>query len=394
MYRKICTIILMLIFFFQNGVSAFESSLTDAIKNDEELFFAYIAEFEQGEYLITASKIDNAVVIKAFDESDGKAMTDAFKVKGEKEISVVADSGKEYILVKSNDEEKIYMIEDDEFKRCKLEDYDIVIRIAQVGKNAVNTYSNKKGAVYNLLNDIKLKKMKNYSFIDRRNSMSDESLGALRNIIVAAADIMSFDSKSCDVDRLMKYVINTYENFRGIVPYEAGNYSNNDEIKQVNTEYIDYIVSEIFGQKPVRPPANELIDRGYCYNGSNYAYTDAFETEFSTEVRNIAAVYDVGNDVYFVIFGDIYTEKGKSIPEYSYIIFKQENDGYKILRLGMGELLLDENEVMSYAGTDEVKKYVWESVNTEETDNVAAAWWGIAAIGVLVAVLLVFYKKL
>ncbi len=377
------------------NAKAFTTVLSETIKNDKGLFFAYVAGFEEGEYLITASLKDSGVVLSAFNEADGAEITDKLTVINDGVVSVVSDGRYEYISHKIGNENIVYTLEEDSFRVCNNKKSATVIRIATIENGRVDTHKNTVGAAYNLLNNMKLEMISGYSFIDRRNSMDEADLMRLRIALVSAADIMSFDVKNCDADRLMKYVLNTHRNFLGAVPFSPDISAESDGINIVSAGYIDYIITEIFNQKPLRPPINELAERGYCYNGSNYHYTDAFNVTFSTEFDGIEAVFDVGNGVYYVIFGDIYTENGTSIPEYSYMILKEKEHGYEILRLEMGGELLPEHKVLEYAEVEKPKKYMWENTDTEKSEKTYEwAWYAIGVFLLSIAIICVLYRKI
>lgn len=388
-------IFLLIFLIIPINVKAFTTVLSDAIKNDKRLFFAYVAGFEEGEYLLTAALTDDGVVISAFSEADGAEVTDRLTVINDGVVSVVSDGRHEYISHSAGNKNTVYTLEEDSFRMCNIEKTKTVIKIATIEEGRVDTHKNTVGAAYNLLNNMKLEMISSYSFIDRRNSMDEADLMRLRIALVSAADIMSFDVKNCDADRLMKYVLNTHHNFLGAVPFSPDISAESDGVNIVSAGYIDHIVTEIFNQKPLRPPINELAERGYCYNGSNYHYTDAFNVPFSTEFDEIEAVFDVGNGVYYVIFGDIYTENGTSIPEYSYMILKEKDNGYSILRLEMGGELLSEREVLEYARVDKPKKYMWENTDTQKGEKeYICVWYVLAAFLVLAAVICVLYRKM
>lgn len=383
-------IVLFLIISTVSAASA-EALLTEVLhgvlKTDRELFYAAASELQGGKRLITVSDTANGFAIRVFDEEDGAESDDELNiVTGGGNIyrlSLINDGVYDAFLLETNEVKECYTLLQDKIVRKEMPaSYSIVTRIVENNNGVKNKFGNSRASAYNLINRMKEERLKDYSFIDRRNSMSTERLDLMRRTIAASADIMSYNSNDYDFDRLMKYILNTNANFQILNPYERGEYDNSYEgIRLVRTEYIDYIVQKVFGLEPQHPYVNELVERGFCVNNGYYSYTPAFNVNFSTEICDIAAVYDIGNNVYFTVFGDIYTENGEAVPEYSYAVLKEEDSGFKLMRIEMGGILPEENEVMEYAQVREYEKYAWEK---EEKKNLLAKlkemWYYIIAL--------------
>ena len=95
----------------------------------------------------------------------------------------------------------------------------------------------------------------------------------------------------------------------------------------------------------------------------------AFNIYYSTELRDIKAVYDLGGGIYYTVFTDIYTEGSTSVPEYSFAVIKAENNGFRMLRIGMGERLLSEAEAMICPPQKSYTKFPWENKSTMYSDS-------------------------
>lgn len=374
--KKITVLLLIINILF---VSSVKASLTEVIqevlRTDSGLFFAASSKLQGGERLITVSDTENGFVIRVFDNEDGEESDDELNIVtgggNVYRLSLINDGTYDSFLLETNAVKECYTLIEDKFTRREMpESYNIVTKITEDNNGVKNKFGNSRVSAYNLINRMKEERLKNYSFIDRRNSISTERLDKIREIIAASADIMSYNSNNYDFDKLMKYILNTNANFQILNPYERGEYDNAYEgIKLVRTEYIDYIVQKVFGLEPQHPYVNELVTRGFCVNNGYYSYTPAFNVNFSTEIRDITAVYDIGNGVYFTVFGDIYTENSEAVPEYSYAILKEDENGFKLLRIEMGGMLPEENEVMELAQVKEYEKYVWEK---DEENNLLA----------------------
>jgi hypothetical protein len=128
---------------------------------------------------------------------------------------------------------------------------------------------------------------------------------------------MRFNIRNYDYDKLFKYVLYTHKNFQILtdIPADTGNSSNlgYNNVKLVNSDYIDYIMTRVFRITPEKPPVNELLERGFCYNDGYYYYIGGFGVYFATKIVDIKGVYDIGGGVTFVIFSDIYYESDTNL---------------------------------------------------------------------------------
>ncbi|MDO5397077.1 MAG: hypothetical protein Q4G33_04025 [bacterium] len=383
-------IILLLIINISSVLSA-EASLTEvlhkALRTDRELFFAVSSKLQGGERLITVSDSENGFIIRVFDEDDGAKIDDELNIVtgggNMYRLSLINDGTYDSLLLETNGVKECYTLLEDRITRKEMpESYNTVTKITENNNGVKDHFGNSMESAYRLINKMKEERLKDYSFIGRRNSMGTEKLNGIHRIIAASADIMSYNSKDYDFDKLMKYILNTNANFQILNPYERGEYDNPYEgIRLVRTEYIDYIVQRIFELEPQHPYVNELVTRGFCVNNGYYCYTPAFNVNFSTKICDITAVYDIGNNVYFTVFRDIYTENGENIPEYSYAILKETENEFKLMRIEMGGMLPEENEVMEYAQVKQFEKYAWEK---DEENNLLAKlkkmWYDIIAL--------------
>lgn len=384
-------LIIILVFLETTAYASYTSVLYNELKSNDKLFFAYTANFSDDEKLITVSETSDGLLIRALSEDDGEELSDEFNIVtgGDNiyRLSVVKTGVHECILLETNDIKELYTVEDDTFKRVSMREYSVVTKIAESRFGVTDTFGNTKGGAYNLLNTMKLDKIKDYDFIDIKGSMEKSEETSLRNIIASAADIMYYDINDNNIDDIMVRVLNTCENFKELVPVSAGEFSGG-EVGLVKVEYIDYIMTRLFGIEPPHPAVNELISRGYCTNNGYYNYTRAYNIPFSTEIRDIEAVYETEKGVYFVIFGDIYTENGVSIPEYSHMILQSSENGYKILKIDMGGELPDEHTVMEYTDKKERRHFFWEEEHENKDENGVIGYVLLIGIGALLFIVI------
>ena len=211
-----------------------------------------------------------------------------------------------------------------------------------------------------------------YPFRNRVNELSVSEKQEITKILTACADVMRFNIRNYDYDKLFKYVLYTHKNFQILtdIPADTGNSSNlgYNNVKLVNSDYIDYIMTRIFRITPEKPPVNELLERGFCYNDGYYYYNGGFGVYFATEIADIKGVYDIGGGVTFVVFSDIYYEGNTRTPEYSFAILQNTENGYSLLRLGMGEDLPTSDEVRLYSPFKTYNEMNW-NINNVDNNN-------------------------
>ncbi len=211
-----------------------------------------------------------------------------------------------------------------------------------------------------------------YPFTNKVNELSVSEKQEITKTLTACADVMRFNIRNYDYDKLFKYVLYTHKNFQILtdIPADTGNSSNlgYNNVTLVNSDYIDYIMTRIFRITPEKPPVNELLERGFCYNDGYYYYNGGFGVYFATEIADIKGVYDIGGGVTFVVFSDIYYEGNTRTPEYSFAILQNTENGYSLLRLGMGEDLPTSDEVRLYSPFKTYNEMNW-NINNVDNNN-------------------------
>ena len=213
-----------------------------------------------------------------------------------------------------------------------------------------------------------------YPFRNRVNELSVSEKQEITKTLTACADVMRFNIRNYNYDKLFKYVLYTHKNFQILtdIPADTGNSSNlgYNNVKLVNSDYIDYIMTRVFRITPEKPPVNELLERGFCYNDGYYYYIGGFGVYFATKIVDIKGVYDIGGSVTFVIFSDIYYESDTRTPEYSFAILQNTENGYSLMRLGMGEDLPTSDEVRLYSPFKTYNEMNWNINNVDNNNDV------------------------
>lgn len=213
-----------------------------------------------------------------------------------------------------------------------------------------------------------------YPFTNRVNELSVSEKQEITKTLTACADVMRFNIRNYDYDKLFKYVLYTHKNFQILtdIPADTGNSSNlgYNNVTLVNSDYIDYIMTRVFRITPEKPPVNELLERGFCYNDGYYYYIGGFGIYFATEIVDIKGVYDIGGGVTFVVFSDIYYEGDTRTPEYSFAILQNTENGYSLMRLGMGEDLPTSDEVRLYSPFKTYNEMNWNINNVDNNNDV------------------------
>lgn len=211
-----------------------------------------------------------------------------------------------------------------------------------------------------------------YPFTNRVNELSVSEKQEITKTLTACADVMRFNIRNYDYDKLFKYVLYTHKNFQILtdIPADTGNSSNlgYNNVTVVNSDYIDYIMTRVFRITPEKPPVNELLERGFCYNDGYYYYIGGFGVYFATKIVDIKGIYDIGGGVTFVVFNDIYYEGDTRTPEYSFAILQNTENGYSLMRLGMGEDLPTSDEVRLYSPFKTYNEMNW-NINNVDNNN-------------------------
>lgn len=213
-----------------------------------------------------------------------------------------------------------------------------------------------------------------YPFTNRVNELSVSEKQEITKTLTACADVMRFNIRNYNYDKLFKYVLYTHKNFQILtdIPADTGNSSNlgYNNVTLVNSDYIDYIMTRVFRITPEKPPVNELLERGFCYNDGYYYYIGGFGVYFATKIVDIKGIYDIGGGVTFVIFSDIYYEGDTRTPEYSFAILQNTENGYSLMRLGMGENLPTSDEVRLYSPFKTYNEMNWNINNVDNNNDV------------------------
>ena len=213
-----------------------------------------------------------------------------------------------------------------------------------------------------------------YPFRNRVNELSVSEKQEITKTLTACADVVRFNIRNYNYDKLFKYVLYTHKNFQILtdIPADTGNSSNlgYNNVTLVNSDYIDYIMTRVFRITPEKPPVNELLERGFCYNDGYYYYIGGFGVYFATKIVDIKGVYDIGGGVTFVVFSDIYYEGDTRTPEYSFAILQNTENGYSLMRLGMGEDLPTSDEVRLYSPFKTYNEMNWNINNVDNNNDV------------------------
>lgn len=211
-----------------------------------------------------------------------------------------------------------------------------------------------------------------YPFTNRVNELSVSEKQEITKTLTVCAHVMRFNIRNYNYDKLFKYVLYTHKNFQILtdIPADTGNSSNlgYNNVTLVNSDYIDYIMTRVFRITPEKPPVNELLERGFCYNDGYYYYIGGFGVYFATKIVDIKGVYDIGGGVTFVVFSDIYYEGDTRTPEYSFAILQNTENGYSLMRLGMGEDLPTSDEVRLYSPFKTYNEMNW-NINNVDNNN-------------------------
>lgn len=364
------------------AADSYEGVLNEEIKkygiwdNEKGIIFADKVEFEEMSLLIVRVE-NNSVLCDVFNDTDGIQLTDTLILDYSDSLGrllTVKSGGKDYIMLTSGGEDKFFTIKTDKFIQTSLSEYYPISAIAAMGNGQIKPLTPKEN-IYNFHNRLKEEVIAGYSLTNKIGQIREEDRESIIKILTAGADIMSFDIKNYDYDRLFKYVLLTHENFKILTDIDPKTSQSSiygyNNVHLVSGDFIDYVMKSVFRITPEKPPINALISRGFCYNNGYYLYSGGFNTYFSTEIKELIAAYDLGGNVMYAVFSDIYTQGENKIYEYSYALLQKTGGGYSILRLGMGESLPLEGEIRAYSPFSAYGGSVWSTNGggLSSTDN-------------------------
>lgn len=337
------------------------SSIENFSDSHNILFVAYIA--------------NGALSCEIYNDMDGIQKIDSLAFNyggtGSYKMSIAHKGTESYLIMESKSGDKtiseFFSVIDDRFKKIAPVDYENITPIIGYANQKTTSYSNNAHTVYNFLNGLKLAKISSMKLNNSIETLSADEKENIRALLAACADVMKFDKYNYDYDTLMKYILCTHRNFAQLINInsESDNQQNSlgfENISIVNGEFIDNILTSVFRMSPEHPPVNALIERGFCYNNGLYYYKNIFNTDFHTEIRDLIAAYDLGGNIFYVIFTDIYYEDDKPTPEFSFAIV-QKNDilPYSLIRIGMGENLLTESDIAAYTPQQAYSNPNWKT---------------------------------
>ena len=178
-------------------------------------------------------------------------------------------------------------------------------------------------------------------------------MAAVRATVASCADIAEFDIKNYDYDKIFRCALYTHENFRVLTDIDPKEGESStlgyNKISLVSGEYMDFVMENVLGITPEKPPIGDLTERGFCFNNGYYLYTGGYSTYFATEITGIDSTEHLGGGVFLVNFSDVYTEGNTHTAEKSYaVLLEREDNTYTLLRLGMGQDPPDRETLMSY----------------------------------------------
>ncbi len=361
----------------------FDKVLTDEIgeygvlDGGEGIIYAAEKNFEGGDSLLIIRAASESLICEVYDDADGIQLTDSLEIDcsggGAYRLAVQNADGRDFLLlvseVNGTVKNEVFTMENDAFKRISDTNRADAEYIAGFENGEAKAYTPTEN-VYAFLNDLREETVASYTFANRINSLSADEEEKIKRTLSACADVMRFDIKNYDYDTLFKYILYTHKNFAVLTDIPSGSSKSSslgyNNVSIVRSEYIDYVMENIFRLTPEKPPVNNLLSRGFCYSGGYYYYTGGFDVYFSTEIRALTAVYDMGGGVIFVVFSDIYSEGDAKIPEYSFAVLQKTSGIYSILRLGMGENLPPKEEIRAYSPFSTYGGSSWDGVSSED----------------------------
>lgn len=321
--------------------------------------------FSASKSLLVVSAHNSSLICEVYDNTDGMQCTDILTVPysqhGTYTLSVAETAETSRIILQINKSIGFYTISDDTFTQTEKLDYSTKTDIISVFNGKPHSYKTRRD-LYNFLNSLKKSRINDYKMPNIINTISDSEKQNIMKTIAACADIMGFDIRKYDYDKLMKHILCSNQNFK-ILTDIPSRYADSGELSIVSAEYIDYILKNIFALTPEHPEVNLLTRRGFCVDNGYYYYKNNFGY-YATDILNAEGIYDLGSDMYYVVFSDIFRSESSAVPEYSYAAVQKADGIFRLVKLGMGKDLLFENELHSLSPNMK-SSYEWERTAPE-----------------------------
>ena len=354
--KKVIILIVFILSCFTSTAFAsaqFDKVLSDIISeygiSENGIIYADELNFENRQSLFVVIANNGSAECRVYDDADGIQLTDTVSLPLTARLSIAEKNDTSYIL---SGTDTFFTLQNDSFVRVEPIRSERVKPIAEIKNGKLSVFIN-RDEIFHCLNQLKQKTITEYPFQNRINAVFEEDLKDIKTMLSACADLMSFDIKNYDYDTIFKYVLYTHQNFKVLTDIDPMTGSSSslgyNNVSIAGSSFIDYIMENILRISPEKPPVNNLLNRGFCYSGGYYYYTGGFDVFFSTEIKDIIGIYDLGGNAVYIVFSDIYTEGDTKTPEYSFAIMQKSDSHYSLLRLGMGKNLPSAEEVMQYS---------------------------------------------
>ena len=348
----------------------YEQIFYDCIKEfgvfdgDEGIVYASFEFFEDDNALLIVYFENNAICASLYSAKDGGECVDKLRfVYGSSNNYMLSKGktgdGKSCITFNTNGINEVFILQDDAFLKLHngaAYDLEEIAGYAPTGiickKNPID--------IYITFNSLKLKKINSSQFTDCKDGIDKEIQNKIVGTISGCSDVVMFNRENYDLISLLKNILYTYKNYEGLTSLHP-EYTKNttetgyEDIHSLNGDYIDFILTSVYGVTPQHMSVNNLINNGVCYTNGKYFYTGEYTGNFKTEISNLEAIYDLGWGKYYVIFKDNYTEDSKIIPEYSFCVIDTTNTTFSLERIEFGTPLLDDNEIARYSPSKDKK---------------------------------------
>ncbi len=348
------------------------------------VIYAQLADFYyEHEFLLVCRAGENSVIASVYTKNDGIECVDSisFSTKEDFKLSLAEHEGCAYLL--KND--TYFALMDDSFTKVPKLTSDKKSFIVRTKKGKLVEVKKSPQDIFNLRNDIRLQRINKITLTDCLNTIPEDVLIKIRELIIASCDLTSFNINDYDYDLVFKYLLFTHKKFSTL--FDIPPHTNDEgDIKSVSAEYIDFIMINILNIPPIHPEFTELTERGFCYRDGQYLYRGGFYGSYDTKILDFIKAYELKEGIYYILFSDVYTDGELKIPEYSFLIVDTNYDIYKLLRLGMGESPLNERELKNYFETENENETVTENKYEKEAFNIKA----LIPFIVLVTVTIVF----
>lgn len=329
-----------MLFFISVTVNAaeFDTLITDAVRNiglyDGSNGIIYAASAENGNTLALITIENDSFIISAYGSDNEFIDSVSFKFEGNnKFVLKLSDTDTLSIILTVNSITECYSLINDSFV-LSINSISSVKLVAEYSNGKLHL-ANPPSEVYNIVNSERFRRISHIPYPEQ--TLSEAELQRITTLLKSCADIVDYSEQS-DINDITRRILYTSENFNILVNQKSSTQCINRSLYMCDYAFISNAAYTAFRINSPKPAVNMFSDLKYCFNNNYYYFTDVYTNFFSTQFNGIYKTYNLGDNLIYIVFADVYTESGLgNIPEYSSAVIAKDSQGFYIKSLHMGD---------------------------------------------------------